>query len=233
MKLKVEVRAQAELDSVIAAGNIAICVGDGWFTVSGSAHVEARGSSHVVARESSHVVAWGSSHVEARANAFVRVFSALKIRAAASVVLTLHGKCNDLEGGHHVRAIVPGTAQEWCDFYGVAVQDEIATVYKAVNDKFRSPHGMTYEPGSIPRAIDWDGGHHECGGGLHFSPTPAAAREFNSDGTRYVACPVALSAMRAPRSDDSYPQKIKAECCCGPVYEVDIMGNVVTTEKAA
>ena len=65
----------------------------------------------------------------------------------------------------------------------------------------------------------------ECGGGFHFSASPQHAMEFNLDATRFVACPVALKDMRAPKEGDEYPQKIKAAKCCGPVWEVDINGK--------
>ncbi len=57
MKNRIDVYTQADMEKAIAAGDLPICRGDGWFV--------ARGSSHVVAWDSSHVEAWGSSHVEA------------------------------------------------------------------------------------------------------------------------------------------------------------------------
>ncbi|MCX6497555.1 MAG: hypothetical protein NTU93_01990, partial [Arthrobacter sp.] len=115
----------------------------------------------------------------------------------------------------------------WCDWYGVRVTDGCATVFKAVNDTYRSPKGGDYTPGTTPAADDWDGGRAECGGGLHFSPTPTAAREFNPEATRYVACPVCLSEMRPPKATDDYPQKIKAARCAAPCREVDEDGEPV------
>src|SRR3990167_6044595 len=140
----------------------------------GSSHVVARGSSHVVAWGSSHVVAWGSSHVEAWGNVFLRLFSALKITASASVVIMMHGKSTSITGGKRIKAISPKTT----------------TI-----------------------AGDWDKGEAECGGGLHFSPTAAATKEFASNATVFIACAVKCSDMRSPKTDDQYPNKIKAKQC--------------------
>lgn len=76
-------------------------------------------------------------------------------------------------------------------------------------------------------APDWDGGHAECGGGLHFSPHPALALEFDSSATRFIACPVALADIRPPHATDGYPAKIKARRLCGPIVEVDRYGKPV------
>ncbi len=59
------------------------------------------------------------------------------------------------------------------------------------------------------------------------------AIEFDSKATRFVACPVALADMRAPRADDRYPAKIKARRVYGPIYEVDRYGTPLVTEGSA
>ncbi|MFO0919463.1 MAG: hypothetical protein U0872_14280 [Planctomycetaceae bacterium] len=67
---------------------------------------------------------------------------------------------------------------------------------------------MSYTPGSVPVAPDWDGGEKECGGGLHFSPHPVMTEEFISDPKRFCACPVLLSDI-AVHPDGYSPQKVK------------------------
>ena len=62
--------------------------------------------------------------------------------------------------------------------------------------------------------------------GLHFSPHPKMALDFNPTAKRFVACQVKLSDI-AVHPDGSYPQKIKAKGCCGPVVEVDRNGKPV------
>ena len=135
MKKRIEVRTQAEFDVCVKAGNIAVCVGGGFFVAWGSSHVVARGSSHVVAWESSHVEAWesshveawGSSHVEARGsshvvawgNVFVRLFSALSIKASTHVAIMVHGDAQSIEGGQQMTAMKPNTGADWCEYFGI------------------------------------------------------------------------------------------------------------------
>ena len=203
----------------------------------GSAHVEARGSAHVVARESAHVEAWESAHVEAwesahveaSAAAFLVLFGASRATATAQVVVQRHSKIATVEGGIVVDIAVPTTPETWCDWYGVAVSNSIATLYKAVRDDYQSAHGVSYAPGTMPAAPDWDGGQIECGAGLHFSPRPLMAKAFDSEATKFLACPVRLTDMRCPSRTDDYPAKIKAKGCCGPVVEVDCYGTPIAS----
>ena len=88
--------------------------------LAGKVAVEAWGSSHVEARGSSHVEAWESSHVEARGDVFVRLFSALSVKASARVAIMVHGRAGTLEGGRQMLASpTPTTGKEWCEYYGI------------------------------------------------------------------------------------------------------------------
>ena len=247
--------SQADLDAALARNfEIWLC-GAGRFVLQGaavanatdSAFVEARESSHVVAWESSHVEAWESSHVEAWESSHVvaresshveawgsaslRVFDRVSGKAGRQVVIQKHSKLTKIDGGIQIDVELPTTAADWCAWHGVKVVDGVATVYKCVNDDFRSARGGDYTPGTIPAATDWDGGAEECGGGYHFSPSAASTRQFAS-GPKFLACPVALTDMRAPKLDDDYANKIKAAKCCGPVVEVDIYGKPVKAVSA-
>ncbi len=181
----------------------------------GSAHVEAWDSAHVVARESAHVVAWGSAHVE----------------ASPLVAIHQHSGSAQITGGVVIRVERPDTAAQWCEFYGVSVVDGIATVFKALSDDYRSPHGLLYLPGSAPEAPDWDGGKAECGGGLHFAPSPLAALEFHAEARRFVRCDVALDDI-VVHPNAAWPQKIKARRVIN-VVEVNRYGDPVATEIRA
>ena len=208
MKTRVEVRSQAEFDACIKASNIAVVI-----------------DCSVVARGNSSVVAWGNSSVEAWGNVFIRWFSALKIKASFAVIIGNMGEPDGtLEGGRVLDCKFPTTPAEWCDHYGVEVKGGVATLYKGVNNEFMSDRGYCYTPGTVPVAPDWDGGECECGGGLHYSPTPQMTLEFASSATKWVACPVALSDMRSPRQGDDYHSKIKARGSCAPVWEVTRKG---------
>jgi hypothetical protein len=200
-------------------------------------HVVARGSSqpHVVAWGSSqpHVVAWGSSQAEFNASGYVQasLFGLVVGTVSAGVSVLIRGTKAKIEGGKQTKYQIR-TAEAWCDYYGIPVVDGVATLYKALHEDFRSPHDFSYRPGTSPEADDWDGGQEECGGGLHFSPSPIAAAEFLADARRFVACPVALADMRPPADDDDYPQKVKARRVCGPIIEVDRYGRPVTSEAS-
>ena len=215
------VATQADLDLVLAEGNtMPILIGSAWFNVSGSAHVVARESAHVEAWGSAHVVAWGSAHVVAWESAHVE--------ASRYVAVHQHSDVAVVVGGTVIRVPKPTTATEWCAFYGVPINgDGIVVLYKAVRDDYRSRHDFAYQPGTIVQAPDWDGGRAECGGGLHFSPYPAMAREFDDKVTRYIACPVALDDLRPPSEGDQFPAKIKARRVCRPIYEVDRAGKAL------
>jgi hypothetical protein len=247
----IEVRNQAELVKALQKyGDEARiqCVGDGYFSVEKSSHVEARESSHVearesshvearesshvVARESSHVVAWGSSHVEARGSSHVVAWESSHVVAGKFCAVTIQPAFSGrATGGVQIRVKLPKTAKVWCEFYGVKVVRGIVTLFKAVDDKFNSKHGMCYAPGTTPKAPDWDGGRAECGGGLHFSPSPLAAKMFDSSATRYVACPVKVSEIFLHPHPD-YPEKVKAPRVCAAIWECDCYGNPIKASKS-
>ena len=209
MKQRIEVRSQAEFNACVEAGNIAIVIG---------CSVEARGNSSVEA--------WG--------NVFVRLFAALKVKVSASCVVMIHGQAKSLIGGKRVKATKPATAKAWCDQYGVAHKGGVATLYKAVDDDYSTDRarskGIFYRPGEAPVAPDWDDGKEECGGGLHFSPHPEMALEFNTGAKRFVACSVKLKDI-AVHPYGRYPQKVKAKGLCAPVYEVDRKGRRIAGAK--
>ena len=222
---------------------------------SSSPTVEAWESSspRVVARESSsprvvawgssspRVVAWGSSSptVEARGSSSPRVvaWESSSQRGSVGKFAVIVGQALD-----RAKINIPGlivlptpkieTASDWCDYYGVSVEGDIAILYKAVGDDYRSHRGFLYQPGTRVECQDWDGGKEECGGGLHFSPSPGAALNFNPDAKRFMACPVALADIVVHKNAE-YPAKIKAQRSCGPCLEVDIDGNRIEQKESA
>jgi hypothetical protein len=57
-------------------------------------------------------VAWG--------NVFIRLWSALKIKASAHVAIIVHGSARSMEGGRQVDAAPePNTGAEYCEFNGI------------------------------------------------------------------------------------------------------------------
>lgn len=225
MSTRVEVQTQAELDAALLAGNLPVLVGYGPFVIqSGSPTVVANGSSQprVVANGSSQptVVAYGICQL--------KVSGKVKVTAGALVAIAVLSGKPDITGGGFVSRKDLSTPAAWCEFYGVQVTNGVAVVFKGTDENFQSfrsgPLGrVSYAPGTVPVAPDWDGGRYECGGGLHFSPRPLATLEF-SPSKRFLACPVALSDM-AVHPDGNSPQKCKARGLHVSAWEVDRDGN--------
>ncbi len=203
-----EASTQAELDTIVAAGDIAI-VRLGYFCV--------RESSHVVARGSSHVEAWGSSHVVASKYVSVAIFQDKKGKVIGGI------------------QIVPdySTVKKWLDYQGVPVaKDRAVVLYKAVTDTFHSGHGFLYTPGTTTTAPDWDGEKRECGGGLHLCPSPAQAKVFHPEATKFLACTVAVEDLALGPMPLQYPNKIKARHI-GKIVEVDYFTGNARKEQHA
>ena len=186
----------------------------------------ATGSGKVEARENAFVAAGGSVRVRAFGAAMVRARGRAQIEATDGVSITRHSLAATVSGGHVTDAVRFATPEEWCEYYGIEVDDGVAILYKAVDQDFNSYHGTSYRPGTEPYAPDWDGGEQECGGGLHFSPRPIFALPRPDDSMRFVACPVRLEDMVVHPQGD-YPDQVKARGVCGPVYEVHEDGTPV------
>src|SRR3990167_4054424 len=195
-------------------------------TAYGSSTVRAYGSSTVRAYDSSTVTAYDSSTVTAYGYAVIRVFSAIKLTAAATCIVLVHVSGVQIEGGQQIQCPAPATAEAWCNHHGVEIADDCARLYKALHNDFTSPRGTSYAPGTTPVAADWDGGEKECGGGLHFSPSPAHALLFHSGAKRFAACWVSLSDI-AVHPHGAYPEKVKARAVAKPCIEVDIHGREI------
>ena len=164
----------------------------------------------------------------------MRASGSAQVRASKYVAVTKdRGHRGRVDGGVVIELPAITSAEEWCEFYGVEVVDGVATLFKAVDDDFKSGYGFAYTPGTAPEAPDWDGGKAECGGGLHFSPLPFLAAGFHREATRYVACPVSLEDI-AVHEDAVHPSKVKARRVCAPCYECDIDGEALEcAEKSA
>ena len=200
-----------------------------------SATVRAWGSATVRAWGSATVRAWGSATVEASGSATVEAWGSAtvhgrhrsKINASKFVAVHLHSKNVSVEGGIVIDVTeVDATAASWCDYHGLQVEDGKAVLYKAVNDLWSTSRGFIYKPGRTVTAPDWRD-TDECGGGLHFSPSAAQAKTYNTSATRFVAVAVDLADLR-PISNSNVA-KAKARSCT-VLHEVDINGKPVPVE---
>ena len=215
-------------------------------TARGSSHVIARESSRVEARGSSHVAAWDSSHVEASGDSHVKAWDSSRVTARESSHVEAWGSSHvGAWGSSHViastytavhlhsqavtlnstGAVVDCTAIDlsdvaiWCDYYGIKINDGKAIVYKGVDNDLVAGHPYiptTYSIGKTVTASDWKN-TTDCGYGLHFSPSPAATKNY-SDAQRFLACEIDLENL-VPLGD-----KCKAPSA-RVLYEVDVFGN--------
>ena len=86
-------------------------------------------------------------------------------------------------------------------------------------------YGFDYSPGSKLGAPDWRD-DNECGGGLHFGPTPRHAREYNLTANRYVEVGVQVADLRPILGGTA---KAKARRVVRACREVDIDGRPVSS----
>lgn len=190
-----------------------------------SATVTAYGSATVTAYDSATVTACDSATVRAYDSATVRAYGSATVRAYGSVSVHLHSATVNVSGGvilDHTKD-ADMTPQEWCKYHGVKVSRGIATLYKAVNDHWSTARGTDYSPGSKPACDDWEDGN-DCGGGLHFGPTPTHALAYHMDATRFVAVGVKVSDIRVIPYGTA---KCKAPSVVRACVEVDIDGQEV------
>ncbi len=219
---EVEVKTQKELEGVCSRGDIAI-VRVGSFEIKAQWQVRAYGSSQVTA--------YGSSQVRAYSSSQVRAYDSSQVRATKDAAVTVDGIDGKQKviGGVQVHYKAPTSKKAWLDKYGLKTSG-IVILFKAVRKDFKSSHQFLYEPGTSPKAPDWDGGKAECGSGLHFCALPVYALAFNSEATRFVACPVKVSEI-VFHKNAKYPTKVKAPRVCGPIYECDIDGKKIESKK--
>ena len=228
----IRINTQAELDSAIKDGKDTFEITRaGTFSVSISVHfsisilgvtIEAWGSSAPC------IVAWESSApcIEAWGYVSLRLWGKMKVKMEKNCHAFIFRKGPRVTGGRKTEAFIK-TAEDWCDFYGVKVKSGVAILYKAVKEGYSSSRDPSFKwtPNTEPVAENFNK-EVECGAGLHFSPHPRMTREFLSNPTHYIACPVRLSDI-VIHPDGDYPHKCKAPRVCAPVYEVDEDGNKI------
>jgi hypothetical protein len=192
---------------------------------SGSATVTASGSATVTAYDSATVRAYDSATVRASGSATVRASGSATVRATPKCAVHLHSGYAKVKGG----VLIDHTADlsdpaDWCEYHGVTVTKAgIATLYKAANDAWTTDRGTDYSPGAKPTAPDWRD-NNECGGGLHFSPSPIQALAYHEDATRFVAVGVKVADLRPIPGGTA---KAKAPAVVRACVEVDIDGEPV------
>ena len=165
-----------------------------------------------------YVEACGSASVRAWGSASVRAWDSASVSASKYVSVHLHSTRVTLDGGVVIDMISIDETDpvQWTELRAEVVDGE-AVLYKAVRNDLRSAHGFAYPIGETVACTDWhDDGH--CGGGLHFSPHPWQASEYDSQATRFLEVRVPVAELR-PLD----PDKCKAPGC-RVVREVNVHG---------
>jgi hypothetical protein len=178
---------------------------------------------------------YGNATMRGSGNATMRGYDNATMRGGPYVTIyRLNGHRGTVSGTAHV--ITPPNltgcdAATWLSYHGIEPDENgIVTLFKALDDKWSTDRGFDYSPSATPEAPDWKP-NHECGGGLHLSPTPVHAMAYHTDATKFAACPVQADEISVIDQ-----QKIKARRIVAPgCRPVDIDGQplVVEAESAA
>ena len=148
-------------------------------------------------------------------SATIHTYGGTVANASPYVAVHLHSAHAKVTGGTLIdlTALDMNDPATWCDYHGVRVSGGSAYLAKCVSLDFMAGQGnipTRYPVDATVTAADWDP-HRACGNGLHFSPTPAAARAlYQGDlrsGFRFVECEVDLASMVV------LGNKVKAPSC--------------------
>jgi hypothetical protein len=144
------------------------------------------------------------------------------VTASPYVAVHRHGDTPRVEGGVLIQVPECDNAADWIEFYALDTEDASLVLFKAVDDEYRSGHGMVYAPGATVTAPDFED-HDGCGNGLHFCPRPFMGRRYHHDATKYVACRVKVADIVVIRSYAGPGDKVKARSC-EVLFECDADG---------
>ena len=198
------VKTQAELDQALAdraCTEIAIDSPWGcWLSLASrsSATVRAYASATVEAHGPATVRAYDSATVRAYGSATVWAHDSATVRASDWAAVHIHSSRATVTGGRiiDITDLDLTDPWTWCKYHGIYIDDDGgAHLYKAVDSDLRAGHFWrltTYTIGATIKPDQWRD-NHQCGYGLHASPTPRQARSHYPEATRFleVVCPVA------------------------------------------
>jgi hypothetical protein len=218
--------------AVLRESSSAVLWGSSSAELWGSSRAVLWGSSSAVLRESSSAVLWESSSAESFGYTILQIHGGRAKAIATETVSVNLWDGATCEGGRQ-QVVKLESPTDWCCYYGARIVDDCAVLFKAVRDDYRSHHGVEYQPGSMPEDPKWDGKKGECraGGGLNFSPSPRAAKEFDSNAVRFLECHVKLTDI-VVHFGKTYPEKVTAKGVAKPLVEVDIDGESVGTVQS-
>ena len=222
----------------------------------GSSRADLRDSSSAVLRDSSSAVLrgnssadlwdnssadlWDNSSADLRDNSSAdlrdnsngHVYDEAKVTAAPHTSVHLHSKQATVKGGVliDVSDLDLKDTKTWIDHGGVErVGRSSVILYKAVDANLRSARGHAYPIGEVVTCPDWTD-TNDCGGGLHLSPSPAEARYYFDDATRFLRCEVAVKELRPIPGSGAAKAKARVVKVLG---EVDRWGDPVAAKDGA
>ena len=190
-----------------------------------SATVRAYGSATVHAYGSATVHAYGSATVHAYGSATVHAYDSATVHATSHVAAHLHSATVQIKGGIHIKHFDLDLTDPkvWCKYHGVKVVKGVAQVFKAVDSNWTTSRRVDYSPGALPTCLDWNP-NNDCGGGLHFGPTPTHALAYHEGATKFVRVGIALETLNPILGSTA---KCKAPSVITPCVEVDLDGKLV------
>jgi hypothetical protein len=191
--------------------------------------VRAFSKSTVMAHDKSTVTAYDESTVRACGESTVMAYSESTVTAWSHTAVHLHSGGARIDGGVLIdhTTLDESVPSVWAAYHGAQITGDTVTVYKAVRADLESAHGTLYEIGSEVSCDDWLD-TDECGNGLHFSPSPAQASDYDSQATRWLECTVALSDLRPLTDGDTAKAKAPRAVV---VREVDIAGRALSSSS--
>jgi hypothetical protein len=257
--------APGEFDGyvVIKQGRICVAEGKGWGVIAtGNATVRASGNATVRASGNATVKAWGNATVRASENATVEAGGNATVVAGGTATVEAWGNATVVAGGnatvagqgnvqvvHRSRGAkigvrgnarivgIPDNPNDYCDFYGVTVEDGKAILYKAVRDNLHSFHNcdFAYAVGET-KTHDCDPSRGVmCGRGMHVAHRDWALRFGESMGDfRVLEVSVPLDKIVVPFDVDG-----KVRCSEltvlreVPLEECGIYGKILANRRAA
>jgi hypothetical protein len=169
---------------------------------------------------------------DARAASTLNLYAGSTAKAGKYTAVFMHSQQVTLDGQGHIIDLTDLDLSDpltWCEYHGVAVENGVAFVFKAVGPDWRSYYGADYAPGSTPEAADW-APTRIYGRGLHFGATPMLALRaapFGITEPRFVKCGVRVDEMIC--LDD----KVKARRVVVACVEVDRAGDVIEVAEVA
>ena len=196
------VRDSAQIAVVRGSAQVSDVIGSAQITdVSGSARIAyVRDSAQIArVRDSAQIadVSGSAQIVHAAGTSIVHLYGGTLGKAGPQVAVFVHTSESTWLGGTLVdlRGMDEEDTDTWVAFHSVESDGDDLIVYKAVNDDLRSSMGFKYPIGDTVTDPKWTD-NHECGGGLHLSPSPAMASDYFGEATRFLECRVARSEVR-------------------------------------